>query len=167
MKRLMLVAVIAATALATLLSAATKSYDVVPYRGCIAQTDSVAPNNKVSQYYRNTLDSLSVVSVWIGDTFTSDRFQVEIRDSVTGDLIAQTRNAGSHASQCWSWLPCTLVTTQGRQPVRGRTYKVVVSRPSGAAISFAYDPTNKYRYGCLSVGSTAHDGWDLAARIAV
>jgi hypothetical protein len=53
------------------------------------------------------------------------------------------------------------------EPVRGRTYKVVVTRPSGGAVSFAYDTTNKYRYGCLSVGGTAHDSWDLAARIAV
>jgi hypothetical protein len=167
MKRLMLVAVIAATALPAPLSAATKSYDVVPYRNCIAQTDTAWPNNRVSQYYRNTLDSLTFVWFWVGDTFQSDRFRVEIRDSVTSDLIAQTRNAGSHASQCWSWLPCTLVTTQGRQPVRGRTYKVEVTRPTtGAAISFAYDTTNKYRYGCLSVGGTAHDSWDLALRIS-
>jgi hypothetical protein len=35
-------------------------------------------------------------------------------------------------------------------PVRGRTYKVVVSRPSGAAVSFAYCDTNPYKYGHIS-----------------
>ena len=110
----------------------TKCYDVVPYKNCIAV--ETLGTRGVTQFYRNTLDSVTFAWFWAGDTFTSDRFRVEIRDSVSGDLIAQSRNQGSHASQCWSWLPCTLVTTQGRKPVRGRTYKVVVSRPSGGAI---------------------------------
>jgi len=111
----------------------SKSYDVVPYKCCIG-TAPGDPLHGVTQYVRNTLDSVTFAWFWAGDTFTSDRFRVEIRDSVSGDLIAQSRNQGSHASQCWSWLPCTLVTTQGRKPVRGRTYKVVVTRPSGGAI---------------------------------
>ena len=103
MKRLMLVAVIAATALPTLLSAATKSYDVVPYRNCLAQTDTAWPNNKVSQYYRNTLDSLTRISVWVGDTINTDSFKVEVRDSaVPSHRIAW--NPGMKASKCWAWL---------------------------------------------------------------
>jgi hypothetical protein len=66
MRRLVLAAVIAATALPTLLSATSKSYDIVPYSNCVAQT-TIAGSN-VTQYYRNTLDSLVSASVWIGDT---------------------------------------------------------------------------------------------------
>jgi hypothetical protein len=116
-----LVLLLAVVAVALPLS---KSYDVVPYKDNIGTAPGDAAHG-VSQYVRNTLDSLTFVWFWVGDTFKSDRFRVEIRDSVTGDQLAQTMNAGSHASRCWTWLPCTLVTTNGRRPVRGRTYKTI------------------------------------------
>ena len=37
MRRLLLVAVIAATAMPTMLSATSKSYDVVPYSNCVGK----------------------------------------------------------------------------------------------------------------------------------
>jgi hypothetical protein len=166
MKRLMLVAVIAAIAAPTWLTALTKCYDVVPYKNCIAQTDTVVPNNRVSQYYRNTLDSLTVVSFWCGDAGdTSEHFRVEVRDSVSGELLGQTEAGGVQAPGSWSWMPCSLVTTNGKRPVRGRTYKITVSRQSGAAISFAYCDTNPYKYGCLVVGNDTHPTEDLALRV--
>jgi hypothetical protein len=79
MRRLLLVAVITATALPTLLLATAKSYDVVPYSNCVAQT-TIAWSN-VTQLYRNTLDSLTTVSVWVGDTLSSQLYKVEIKGS--------------------------------------------------------------------------------------
>jgi hypothetical protein len=104
-------------------TAIPKAYDVVPFKNYIGV--QTLGQVGVAQYYRNTLDSLTFVWFWVGDTFTSDRFRVEIRDSVTDDQVAQTVHVGSHASRCWTWLPCTLVTTNGRRPVRGRTYKTI------------------------------------------
>ena len=139
----------------------TKSYDIVPYKGCVAQTGP-APYNVVTQFYRNTLDSLWKVSVWIGDTFGGGTYKVEVKDSATDALVASKAN--KQASQMWSWLDFDL-DPGPVQPVRGRTYKVVVTRPTGGAISFAYCDTNPYRYGCLSVGGTAQPDWDLALRV--
>ena len=118
MKRLMLVAVIAAIAVPTWLTALTKSYDVVPYADCVAQTIFAPPNSKVTQFYRNTLDSLTSVSVSIGDTITDQPYAVWVYDSVTGLPVAY--NSGRHATQCWAWLSFPL--TKDAQPVRGRTY---------------------------------------------
>lgn len=44
----------------------SKSYDVVPYKCCIG-TAPGDPMHGVSQYYRNTLDSLTMVSIWVCD----------------------------------------------------------------------------------------------------
>jgi len=41
----------------------SKAYDITPYGNCIAQTGP-APNNIVTQYVRNTLDSITMASVW-------------------------------------------------------------------------------------------------------
>jgi hypothetical protein len=143
MRRLLLAAVIAATALPTLLSATTKSYDVVPYADCVAQTTLAPPNDKVTQYYRNTLDSITMVSFWVGDRGNGEAFNVEIWDSA-GSMVAHKYNVPA-PSQSWSWLNIPL--DFDASPARGRTYKVVVSRPQGGAISFAYDPRNPYRLG--------------------
>jgi len=114
----------------------SKSYDVVPYRNCIGlQEDGEAG---VSQFYRNTLDSLTAVSVWIGDTFDGGAYKVEVKDSVTDQLLAHS--AELSAPQMWAWTQFPL--SRDADPVRGRTYKVVVTRPTGAAISFAYCDTN-------------------------
>jgi hypothetical protein len=157
MKQVMLLLLV----VASLSYAATKSYDVVPYRNYIGtQEDGEAG---VSQYLRNTLDSLCGASVWIGDTFSGDLYKVEVKDSVTDQLVAD--NPGRQATQCWAWLDFPL--TKHAEPVRGRTYKVVVTRQGGAPISFAYCDTNPYKYGSLSVGGTAHDSWDLAVWIPV
>ena len=119
--------------------ATTKCYDVVPYKNFIGtQEDGEAG---ISQYVRNTLDSLTYVNFWVGDAGdTSEHFYVEVRDSVSGALLAQTYAGGVQAPGSWSWMPCSLVTTNGKRPVRGKTYKVLFTRQGGAAISYAYDP---------------------------
>lgn len=125
----------------------TKAYDVVPFRNCVA---TAPPDAEVSQYLRNTLDSLSAVSVWIGDTVDTSSYNVDVYDSVTTLRVAY---GSGHQHKNWAWADFPL--TREAQSVRGRTYKVVVSRPSGQAISFAYCDTNPYRYGrAVANGST-------------
>jgi hypothetical protein len=162
--RRLIMAVITATVLPTLLSAASKSYDVVPYADCVAQT--TIPHTDVVQYVRNTLDSLSAISVWIGDTFDTSSFNVIVVDSaVPTHQIAHNTDPG-HPTQCWAWL--NLPLTKDAKPVRGRTYKVVVSRPLNAsAISFAYDPNNPYRYGHISVRNANPQPDTLASDLAL
>ena len=139
MRRLLLLAVITVTALPTLLSATSKSYDVVPYSNCVAQT-TIAYTD-VIQYYRNTLDSIKMVSFWVGDKGDGEPFNVQVKDSATEQIIAAS--ADTAPTRSWAWLNMPVSPYQGRKPVRGRTYKVIVSRPLGAgAISFAYDPRN-------------------------
>jgi len=53
----------------------------------------------------------------------------------------------------WKWLDFNLDQGQAA-PVRGKDYRVIVTRDNGQPISFAYDTTNPYKDGCLSVGST-------------
>jgi len=138
---------------------ATKQYEIVPYRNCISSAPG-APPYGISQSFINVVDdSLTKVSVWIGDTFTSEPYKVEVKDSATHVLLAHSQER--QASQCWAWLDFPLL--RDNPPVRGRTCKVIVTRPTGAAISYAYDPREStYAYGCLSVGGTAHPGEDLA-----
>jgi hypothetical protein len=52
---------------------ALKSYEVVPCSNYIAVTPRSTP---VTQYFRNTVDSLWRVSVWIGDTFAGGVYDI-------------------------------------------------------------------------------------------
>lgn len=98
----------------------TKAYDVVPYGNCVAEIVTV-PNGGVTQFCRNTLDSLTTASIWVGDTLSGQTYVVYVYDSITGLPVAH--NPGFPAHQCWAWLDFPL--TKDAQPVRGRTYKVV------------------------------------------
>ncbi len=142
----------------------SKSYDVVPYGNCVAEIVT-APNNGITQYYRNTLDSLSSISVWIGDTFDTVSFNVDVVDSASpSNVIAY--GYGVHPHKNWSWVDFPL--TKQADPVRGRTYRVTVKQQDGGPISFAYDPTNPYRYGkAVANGSSPSlpETADLALRV--
>jgi len=115
----------------------SKSYEVVPFGGCVAEI-ATSPNNGIAQYYRNTLDSLTRISWWCGDTFSGGLFNLDVYDSATTTRVAYSYNVQAH--KMWAWTDFPLVTVS--PPVRGRTYKVVVSRLPwpGGPISFAYDP---------------------------
>ena len=142
----------------------SKSYDVVPYKNCIGTAPGGAQFG-VSRYYRNTLDDITRISVWIGETYVGARYSVEVKD---GNTIV----AGSYdvpALKLWGWLDFNFDTNYVA-PVRGRDYKVIVTRENNQPISFAYDTTNKYRYGDAYVPNSSSPlpaGSDVAARIAV
>lgn len=65
-KAVLVVAILSGVALA-----AIKSYEVVPCSSYIARTDTAPGLNKVTQYFRMTVDSLWKVSVWVGNTANS------------------------------------------------------------------------------------------------
>jgi hypothetical protein len=114
----------------------SKSYDVVPFGGCVAEI-ATSPNNGIAQYYRNTLDSLTRISWRCGDTFSGGLFNLEVRDSGTSALVARSYNV--HAAKMWAWTDFPLVTVSS--PVRGWTYKVTITNQNqNPSISFAYDP---------------------------
>jgi hypothetical protein len=115
----------------------SKAYDIVPYKGCVSQAPAYV---NVSQYFRNTLDDITMVSFWVGDAGDTNSFSVEIKDSITDDVVADTH--GIRPAGSWSWLNMPANPYMGREPIRGRTYKVVVTRQSGQPISFAYCDTN-------------------------
>jgi hypothetical protein len=114
----------------------SKSYDVVPFRNYIGT--QIQGDVGVAQYFRNTLDSLTMVSFWCGDKGNGEAFNVEVWDSA-GPRVAH-KTGFPAPSQSWTWLNIPL--DYDTSPVRGRTYKVIVTRPTGAAISFAHDTTN-------------------------
>ncbi len=94
MRRLFLIAVITAIVLPTLLSAASKSYDVSHYGNCVAEI--VTSNGYVRQYYRNTLDSLVRISWWCGDTSGGGLYDVVVADSADPlHIIARGRTVAS------------------------------------------------------------------------
>ncbi|MCX6842091.1 MAG: hypothetical protein NTX53_07420 [candidate division WOR-3 bacterium] len=64
----------------------SKSYDVVPYRNYIGLQEDGEVG--VTQYYRNTLDNITRASVWVGDASDPAVFDVQIKDSVTGVVVA-------------------------------------------------------------------------------
>jgi hypothetical protein len=141
----------------------SKSYDVVPFGNCVAEI--VTSNGVITQYYRNTLDSLTLISWWCGDTFSCGLFDAEVRDSATSAPVAHSYNV--HAAKMWAWTDFPLV--KDARPVRGRTYKVTITRQSGGGISFAYDPTDPYKYGhAVAAGSSPSlpDSDDVAAMAA-
>jgi hypothetical protein len=113
--------------------ATSKAYDVVPYGDGVAIQTSGGVG--VTQYYRNTLDSLTAVSVWLGPAIASGSYDVVVYDSAGGQIAHNTYQVDLPSQ--WGWVSVPL--TEDAEPVRGRTYKVVVTRSAGE-ITFAYDP---------------------------
>ncbi len=110
--------------------AATKCYDVVPYQNCIGVQEDGEVG--ISQSYTNVLDSLTMVSIWVGDKGNGEAFDVLVQDAETQEVVADTQGIVPTAS--WSWLDMPLNPYLGRKPVRGKTYKVIFTRATGAAV---------------------------------
>ncbi|MFO7689441.1 MAG: hypothetical protein R6W83_02645 [Cryobacterium sp.] len=162
MKRTLLAALL----LVTGALAALKTYEVVPCSNYVAR--QTAGLVGVTQCFRNTVDSLTAVWVWVGDTVDTGNFKVEVYDSLTNDLLAQTAGLGVHATNRWYWLICPLYTISGLTPVRGRSYRLTVSRTSGSPIEFAYSPHNPYHFGNAEVNGstpTLPEGSDAVLRV--
>ncbi|MFO7674689.1 MAG: hypothetical protein R6X12_00005, partial [bacterium] len=143
----------------TILLAGMKFYEVVPYRNYIGLTDSVPPNNQISQTFINVADSLTEVSLWVGDTFSGGRYHVVIKDGNTE--IASKLNVP--AQRMWGWVHFDLEMTDAKL-TRGRTLTATFTREGGAPISFAYDPTDPYPHGSLTAPGVP-DTSDLALRV--
>jgi len=136
--------VLMALAMPAILLAVTKVYDVTPFRNCIGETDSVPPNNKVSQSFINVVDdSLTVISLWVGDRGNGEAFSVVIKDE--DEVTVAHRSDFPAPGQSWTWLNIPLI--YDAPPVRGKTYKATFTRPTGAAISYAYNPNDEYEHG--------------------
>jgi hypothetical protein len=125
-------------------TAAVKAYEVVPYRNYLGKT---APNTPVAQYFRMCVDSLCTASLWVGDKTNGAPYSVQVRDSATNDLVAET--SGVVPLQSWSWLNMPLA--KRANTVKGRTYKAVFTRSGGAEIEYAYNPLDPYKYGQIVV----------------
>jgi hypothetical protein len=101
-----------AIAMSALLMAATKAYEVVPYKNCIYETPR---NTPISQTFVMTADSLIKIDFWVGDKVSDSVFYVVVRDSASNEMLAQTKAGGVAPKGSWSWMPCTLVTTSGKK----------------------------------------------------
>ena len=158
MRRLLaLVAVLAATALSM-----TKAYDVDVYRNCLGTVTQ--GDVGVGQYFRMCVDSLCTASLWVGDKTNGAPYSVQVRDSATNDLVAET--SGVVPLQSWSWLNMPLA--KRANTVKGRTYKVVFTRPAVQPIEFAYAP-DPYKYGGIILPQGDNQSipltYDLACRV--
>jgi|WetSurMetagenome_2_1015567.scaffolds.fasta_scaffold331787_1 hypothetical protein len=100
-------------------------------------TASQFPNNYVEQQVVACWDSLDRVELFAGDKGNGEPFNVQVKDSAMEQIIAAS--ADTAPTQSWAWLSIPVSPYQGHKPVRGRTYKVVVTRSSGP-ITFGYDP---------------------------
>ncbi len=142
-----------------LVLAATKMYDVVPYRNCVAQA---RPDEEISQTFINVVDDeLTLASLWVADADTH-RYHVDVVDSAMPAVRVAYGDANAMNGFC-GWLNFDL--SPDEPLMRGRTYRAVFNRPGGSPITFSYCDTNPYKYGCLSVGSTPDSMKDLACRI--
>jgi hypothetical protein len=80
---------------------AAKAYEVTPFGNNVAEIVT-SPNGGITQYYRNTLDSLTRISWWCGDTFGGGLYKVVVADSANpNQWIAHGPLNGQPATQCW------------------------------------------------------------------
>jgi hypothetical protein len=82
-KFLVLAVVLVATA-----SGGVKAYDVDVYRNCLSTVEY--GRDGVGQYFRMCVDSVTVVSIWVGDKTNGDAYRVAVSDSATDTVLAQT-----------------------------------------------------------------------------
>jgi hypothetical protein len=134
-------AVLLLVSLAGLAYPASKAYEVEPYKNCIGLQPQGYEG--ISQSYVNVLDSITKVSVWVGAVGDTSSYLIEVMEP---DDYKVAEGAASPGTRSWFWLDIAVGPYQGREPVRGKTYKVEVTRENGSPISFAYDPNNIYTY---------------------
>jgi len=122
-------------------------------------TDTIPPNNGVSQTVRCCWDSLSYVELFCGDRGAGGAYNVEVRDVATNDLLARKLNVTP--GQGHSWLRFEPMEILGPF-TKGKDLTIIFTR-AGDSIQYYYQEGDPYKYGFLSATSP-HAGQDLAMR---
>jgi hypothetical protein len=107
-----------------------KTYDISPTHYSLSGwTDSIAPNNWVAETFIADFDSAAEVWWFVGDVGNpGNAYDVEIKDYETDVVVAHSYGVVARAKgHVWVPFPMTPVTLQ--KIVRGKEYKVVVTRP--------------------------------------
>jgi len=154
-----------------LASAYLKSFDVAPTHAALSGTVSGNPRTGgVGETFVADFDSAAEVDVFIGDLGPVNySFDVEIKDSADV-VVAHSYGVVAPKGHTWVPFPMTPVVdpwTGPKKIVRGKGYRVVVTRPEGGQINWYKDTTNKYAFGHMEGGgdttSTAND--DLCMKL--
>jgi len=135
-------------------------YDVEPFRNCVGT--QIQGDVGIHQTLRMTADSLVKVSIFVGEMGNGEAYDVQIEDEDENAVAS----GGAAPTRSWYWMDIPLDPDEFNKPVRGKLYKVVFTRPTtGEPISFAYDSTDPYIYGSMSVGQDNEPLKDLALRV--
>jgi hypothetical protein len=128
-----------------------KSFDISPTHYSLSGWTSMnPPNNWVGETFIANFDSATEVQFFVGDVdFLGFGYYVEVRDYATNDLVANGNIPAPAKGHVW--LSFSMTPYAGRKFVRGKEYKVVVTRPGGQ-INWYRDTTNAYAYGHMEGG---------------
>ena len=151
---------------AALAMAATRVYDVEPFRNSNAWTLSY-PHNWVGQTFIATCDSFLWAEVFIGVPNDTGQYNFRIEEYPSGTPIAKgNTNAGPGIH--YEFVRAYLEHFPNAKVIKGKTYLLKVTHSGGESINFYYNPHNPYKYGQIMLpqgGAGVVHPWDLAARI--
>jgi hypothetical protein len=141
-------------------------YKVEPVKAAWSgATDTIPPNNKVSQILTCCWDSLGgtaggYVELFQGDTGTGSQYKLDIYEYPEGTRVAG--NPGQHAATPTSWLQFPVEMVPGESFVKGRKYSFTFTRSGQDSVQYYFDASDPYdnQYGWMKIGT---DGVVLSA----
>jgi len=152
-----------------LASAYLRSYEVLPTQANWSGWAQGDQQHGVGTTFTANFDSIAEVQVFIGHVGdTSHRYNVEVRDYATNDLIAHKYGVPGPTSEGHVWLHFAMTPDGSGKFTRGKEYVLKVTRP-GDSVNWYKDTRNKYGYGHMVGGGTTlqppANNDDLCARI--
>lgn len=166
--------IILSIAVISIVSGATRVYDIEPYRNCNGWSPQGPPTTAyIGQTFIATCDSFVWVDFFVGASNQGNpyRYVAEIFEHPGG--VSPVFRGDTWAGQGYEYVRIQLRRFTQNRIVKGQTYLLKITHSDGDSINFYYDPNDPYpQYGEIQVGGGRmypppqnQSLCDLAARI--
>jgi hypothetical protein len=148
-------------------SAATRVYDIEPYRNCNGKVAGDQYHG-VSQSFVCTASELLFAEFFVGDSNLGGQYEFDVNEFETGR--SAYHGTKGVAGQHYEYVRCDSLA-QLLPLIKGKEYVLKITHSAGESLNYYYSPANPYKYGHLNpqLGDQSHPEEyfpnDLCARI--
>ncbi len=139
-----------------------KAYEVEPVKAqWSGWTDTMPPNNRVSQTVTCCWDSTVYVELFTGQG-SGEEYQVDMLTYPGGFPVAEGYRTDPRS---YVWVHFDLNTTYPESIIRGRKYEIRFTRAGQARLNYYFQHGDPYPYGKLRLGGYEQTDQDLCMRV--